>query len=221
MRNSRAAGKAFLAGSSELWLAAGLLMAGLYFFSGRFTPVRFDQERIQVRVARGRLQVTGLYHYTNPSRLPAVLTLAVPFPVDAAHPRPEFFSLSEADEDGRARTDVLPSLRGEEVRIRLFFRPGEAKWIRLDYDQPARVSRGRYLLTTTRAWRRPIDHAVFTLRLSRGIRLGASNYPLAPLPVSTHEQVYSFSRNHFYPDRDWDFVWEEAPPARAPAGGPR
>jgi len=213
MRNALTAGMVFFARSGDLWLAASLLIAGTYLFSGRFTPVRFDEERIDVRVEQDLIQVTGLYHYRNQSRLPAVLTLRVPFPVDPEHPRPESFSLSEVNEGGRSVAEVPLSRRGEEVRFRLLFRPGAAKWIRLDYTQPTRVSNGRYLLTTTRAWRHPIDHAVFTLRLSPGFRLGSSNYALAASPPSPRGEDYSFSRTDFYPDQDWQFAWEEPRPA--------
>lgn len=205
--------------NADLWLAAVLTVAGIYFFSGRFTTVRFDRERIEVRVERGLIQVTGLYHYANRSRLPAVLTLGVPFPVDREHPPPATFSLSEATEQGRPLLEVFPILVGGDVRFRLFFGPGEAKWIRLDYSQPARAPQGRYLLTTTRAWRRPIASASFRLRLPHCSSLGSSNYALSDSPDSGRGTSYSFSQTNFYPDRDWEFTWKERPGCAAPHQG--
>ena len=209
MKGVRAAAAKYLSRSGDLWLAAILAAAGIYFFSGRFTPVRFDRERIEVRVERGRIRVLGLYHYANRSRLPAVLALGTPFPVDRDHLPPETYSLSEATEDGRWLAEIYPIVRGGDVRIRLLFRPGEAKWIRLDYAQPTRVANGRYILTTTRAWRRPIANAFYILRLPHCFGLALSNYALTDSPASGRWKTYSFSKTDFYPDHDWEFAWDE------------
>lgn len=194
---------------ADVCLAVSLAAAGVYFFSGQFTPVHFDRERIAVQVEPGRLRVTGLYHYHNRSRLPAWLTLGIPFPIDQDHPAPDDFFLSEAGEDGRALAPLSSVRRGGEGQVRLFFRPGEAKWIRLDYSQASRVPAGRYLLTTTRAWRRPIAQASFALRLPPGFELVSSNYAVTPSPAKGALRTYTFTRTEFYPDKDWEFAWTE------------
>jgi hypothetical protein len=195
--------------TGDLWLAASLTAAGVYFFSGYFTTVRFDRERIEVQVNRGQIHVTGLYHYANASRLPAVLTLRNPFPTDPDHPRPDWFWLSEATEDGRDLVELPVVVRGDDVSFRLVFRPGEAKWVRLDYDQPTRVANGRYLLVTTRAWRRPIGRGDYFLRLPADVELASSNYPLKRAPEAGGRNIYHFVRTDFYPDQDWVFAWED------------
>ena len=200
---------------ADVWLAIVLAGAGVYFFSGLFTSVRFDQERITVRVERDHLQVSGLYLYRNHSRLPAWLTLGVPFPVDPDHPVPEEFFLSETDGEGRPGAPLASAGWGEEGRVRLFFRPGEEKWIRLDYTQASRVPAGRYLLTAARAWRRPIARASFVLHLPPGFELVSSNYGVTPSPSTALGPSFTFMRAEFYPDRDWEFAWQE--PAAAVA----
>jgi hypothetical protein len=197
--------------SADLWLAGGLIVVAVYFFSGYFTTVRFERERIQVQVGRGAVRISGLYEYRNRSWLPAVLTLGVPFPADQAHPAPAFPLLTEAV-DGGGPVLIPYTSRGGEVRFRLFFRPQEVKRVRLEYEQPARLPNGRYLLTTTRAWRRPIEDASFTLLLPRCYALAASNYPLTALSAPGGRAAFSFSRDQFYPDRDWEFAWEERQP---------
>jgi hypothetical protein len=191
-----------------------LVVIAIYFFSGYFTPVRFDRERIEIRVQGGLIQVTGLYHYRNSSRLPTLLTLAVPFPIDAAHPAPVSVALAEAAEDGRPLGEIDPSRWGRGVRFRLTFQPGEAKWIRLDYAQPTRVANGRYLLTTTQAWRRPIGRAEYLLHLPGSSQLVSSSYALAPVPAAGPWRTYTFSKTSFLPTENWDFAWKEEP-ARA------
>jgi len=190
-----------------LW-ACALAAVVIYFLSGRFTMVRFDQERIDVDVEQGMIHVHGLYHYQNFSRLPSLLTLSTPFPVDADHPVPEALALAEAGEDGRVKRELTPRGREDEPRVRLLFAPREGKWILLDYWQPARVAEGRYILTTTRTWGRPITRASFRLRLPLGYELRDSNYPLTEVSGSPSFITYTFSRTNFYPDQDWKFSWQ-------------
>ena len=194
---------------SELGLASLLALGGIYFFSGYFTTVRFDRERIDIEAGKGRVRVMGLYHYRNASRLPAILNLKVPFPIDRHHPPPEWLALYESNAEGRLLADIMPMVRGNVVAFRMIFRPREAKWIRLDYAQPARTASGRYLLTTTRAWRRPLEFADFTLHLPAGCRLVASNYPVTTRISEGPAQTFAFSTTQFFPDHDWEFIWQE------------
>lgn len=166
-----------------------------------------------------RVRVTGLYQYTNHSALPAVLTLGIPFPVDAEHPAPEWFLLAEATDEGGVIRELLPYGDARDLRVRLLFAPRESKWLRLDYEQKAHASNGRYLLTTTRAWRRPIARAEFTLRLAAPLELAESNYALQPVPSTRDRKVYGFRAVDFYPHRDWEFAWREARAAAPPTGG--
>jgi len=190
-----------------LW-ACALAAVAIYFLSGRFTTVRFDQEWIDVDVEQGLIHVHGLYHYQNSSRLPSLLTLSTPFPVDADHAVPEAFALAEADEEGSVKREL--TLRGpeDEPRVRLLFAPHEGKWILLDYWQAASVAEGRYILTTTRTWGRPITQASFRLRLPFGCVRRDSNYPLTEVSSSPSSVTYTFSRTNFYPDQDWKFSWQ-------------
>jgi len=202
--------RGILARYEDFCLAGLLAVAAVYFFSGYFTPVRFDRERIEVQVIKGEVAVKGLYQYTNTSRLPAILTLKVPFPVDREHPPPEWFALYQSTEDGRALSEIWPVVRGADISFRLVFRPREAKWVRLDYAQQARVSTGRYLLTTTQAWRRPLARADFLLRLPRNFDLIASSYPVGSATFAGPWKAYSFSMTDFYPQNDWEFAWDES-----------
>lgn len=214
MRDAITRGRKFLVQTGELCLAAGVVAAGVYFFSGYFTTVRFDRERIEVQVERGQIQVQGLYHFTNASWLPAVVRLRVPFPVDRDHLQPEVLTLCEAAEDGRELAEIRPLMRGGDVMLRLVFRPRQAKWLRVDYAQRTRVANGCYLLTTTRTWRRPMQRADYVLRLPRDFELASSNYPVSLALAPGQWKVYSFSKTNFYPGQEWEFAWDE-PPARA------
>jgi hypothetical protein len=222
MRTLLQASKRFWAGAGDVAGACVLAVFAIYFLSGRFTTVRFDRESIEVEVEEELIHVHGLYQYRNTSLLPAVLTLGIPFPVDRDHPAPKAWAIAEAHEDGSWVRELAPRGQREEMHVRLFFWPAEAKWMQLDYWQPTRSPEGCYLLATTRAWRRPIGRAFFRLLLPPGYQLKTSNYPVREVPASHRSTAFTFSRTDFFPDQDWRFSWREprSVSARSIAGAP-
>jgi hypothetical protein len=197
-------------------LAAGALIVFVAYCVAAKPVVRFDRERIEVWALPGQIQVSGLYHYRNPLPLPALVNLGLPFPIDANHGVPTTFSISESDASGAAGTPIRPTRRNRDVSFRLLFRPGEEKWLRVDYVQGSRVPRGSYILLTTRAWGRALDRGDYVLHLAEGSALVDSNYSLA---ASAAPNTYRFSEENFYPDKDWQFEWGNGKPDGA--GGRR
>ncbi len=195
--------------NSDLLLAMTLMLVAVYVGCDVFPSVRFDRERIEIWTAPQQIQVSGLYHYTNPSFLPAFLSLGLPFPLDGDHPRPSIYAIAEVMADGHVVEQVPPTMRGDKVSFRIFLMPRSDKWIRVDYLQGAGAPRGRYILTTTRQWHRPLERGDYILHIAPGTELSASNYPLSAAATSA-TNTYSFSKTDFYPSEDWVFAWRQA-----------
>ena len=196
--------------SRELLLFLLLLAAAFYFGSNVFSPVCFDREKIEVSVFAGQTQVTGFYHYVNRSVFPASFSLGVPFPTDSAHPRPAEFHLSEVDGKGAFLKWIEDRPYHGETVFRLWCWPSGERWIRLDYIQGAGAPEARYILRTTRKWGKPLQHGEYSLRLGNGIELTSSNYPMTS-DITGRPGSYSFSRNDFFPEEDWEFHWRVTP----------
>jgi hypothetical protein len=192
--------------NSDLWLVGALIVVAVYAGCNVFPRVSFDRERIDVWALPHQIQVRGLYHYRNPSSLPAFLSLGLPFPVDAEHPRPTFYSVATVTKDGETLEYIRCREHFGDVRFRVFLRPHEAKWVRVDYVQSARTPQGTYILTTTRKWGHPLLYGDYILHLGQGLHLVEMNYP--PDFVSGNN-TYSFSKSNFYPSEDWKFAWSE------------
>lgn len=197
--------------NSDLLLALALIGVAVYFGCGVFPRVRFDRERIEVWATPLQIQVIGLYHYCNPSRLPALLSLGLPFPVDAEHPRPTMYSIATATKDGRIVDYIRPTERRGDVRFRVPLLPHEEKWVRVDYVQGTSVPRGTYILVTTRKWRRPLDRGDYFLHLAPGLELASTNYWL-DVTTAGEKNTYSFEKTDFFPTEDWEFSWREMTP---------
>ncbi len=188
-------------------IIAALALVGIVLFSGLWTPVRFVAEHIEVTVANGGIEVDGMYEYHNTAPWPTALRLEIPFPVDDQHLEPDSLALDVLDENGTPISSILPVVHGDEVSLRVFFRPKQIYRLRLRYAQQVIATNARYILLSTREWRHPIKKAIFDLRLCPGLQLKSSNYQLTRLPTVRGSAHYGFQRSDFWPDRDWVFTW--------------
>ncbi len=195
------------------WLAAGALLCLLPFLAGVVPIVRFVGERIDIALEPDEILVAGRYVYRNPWPIPVTQGLTVPLPVDADHPMPTELTVTRLTPDPTALpVRMLLGQVAAEVR----FGPKEEIHVAVSYRQRAPTREGRYLLTTTRPWRRPLEAAVYTVR-TKGVRLRRSNYDL----VRTAPDRWTFERTQFMPTADWQFSWElPAPEGSSPGSGP-
>jgi hypothetical protein len=179
---------------------AGLLLL-LPFLAGLVPIVRFPRERVDVVLSPGEIEVAGLYVYRNPWPFPVTQGFTIPLPVDPDHPTPTELSASRLGSD-RALPLPLRSFLGE-VGFEIPFAAFQEVEVVVRYRQLARDGHGRYLLTTTWPWRRPLNYGLYTMRL-RGVTLLDSNYPLA----WDGQGTLRFERTDFMPAQDWQFSWE-------------
>ena len=184
-----------------LGLLALLLL--LPFLAGLLPIVRFVRERIDIVVYPEEVRVEGFYVYRNSWPFPVVQAFSIPLPVDAGHPMPTELTTTRLVPD--AGPVPLRNLLGREA-FELSFRAHEEIQIIIRYRQYAPTRDARYLLATTRPWRRPLDHAVYTLTL-HDVRLAWSNYALR----SDTQGILGFERTGFMPQEDWQFQWEARP----------
>jgi len=190
-------------------LLAAFILVLFAFYAGTnvFSPVRFDQEKIEVFVDGGQIRVCGLYHYRNRFPLPVTFSLGLPFPVDSLHAVPSAYSVMEVASDGSPIGEIATRNYHGGVVFRLFFLPSREKWIRIDYVQDVAAANGRYILLTTRAWKQPLTHGEYVLHLGTGTELASSNYALQK-SSNDRQFSYSFTRESFFPAKDWQFSWK-------------
>jgi hypothetical protein len=179
------------------------LLLALPCLAGFVPVVRFVRERIDIAVHPDEVRVVGQYVYRNPWPFPVTQGLSIPLPVDAAHPMPTELAAARIAPD--AGPIPLRRILGQTV-LEIGFGPREEVQVVVQYRQYAPTRNARYLLTTTRPWRRPLDHAVYTLT-PHDVRLLRSSYALRP----DAQGVLAFDRTDFMPPEDWEFQWEVTP----------
>ncbi|MBI5623528.1 MAG: hypothetical protein HY924_07110 [Elusimicrobia bacterium] len=171
---------------------------------GVLPTARFTRERIEVTVRPSSIEVEGLYVYANPWPIPVTQGLKYPILSDEPHPLPDSVLVTEADPGTGEDLRVIPTLRLGGTPYYSVTLPARAsRHIRVRYSQRARGGSGVYLLSTTGAWRRPLESGEYLLK-TVGVRITSSSYPLDGPGAS------SFARRSFMPDKEWEFTWIES-----------
>lgn len=167
--------------------------------------VRFDSEVISVTVDPERITVDGVYRLYNP--------LPFPMPQRFFYPTPVGGGLEPADEllikRLPVRSEDLGNILEPQVlgnrKYYLVHVPGRTTLeVRVYYSQRHNGNSGRYILTTTSGWGRPLQQANFELTL-KSLDLGYSNYEL----TANRSGTWFFKRTDFMPEEDWVFTFRK------------
>ena len=169
--------------------------------------LRFDSERIELVVAADSVEVHSRYVLVARESTMRPTTLFYPFPVDSLLGGARLVSLTVAAgarPPATARREVVPHLHG----VRFWLEPGDADTLMVDavYRQALRADYARYVVTTTRAWGRPLRHASFLIHLPAGATPLEFSFPFTRQDEAG-EPVYTYEANDFYPDHDITVRW--------------
>lgn len=163
----------------------------------RSPSVHFAREEVALAVRPDTVEVRANYHFKVRASRPFSALVFYPFPLDSFHSWPDSIwtgglPFQFADSGVMLRLD-LPA-RGEDS---LF----------VYYRQPHHGAEARYIVTTTRKWRRPIDLARFTVTVPAAFE----DVALTHTPDSAARQAgavtYYITRRAFWPDSDIVVRW--------------
>ncbi|MBD3160810.1 MAG: hypothetical protein GF346_01550 [Candidatus Eisenbacteria bacterium] len=200
----RAGGGGAIAAGSIL-LPAALL--GSIAGPSASAPIRFHSEvvRIEVGAQADTVTVDGLYRFVVDPGVRAPRILFYPYPNDSLHGAARTVSLAEVDRHGERRPLAYREREGN--RGVLWTLPPvdrDTLEIRTVYRQALRGCTARYIVTTTRAWKRPLAWARFEVRLPESVTDPEFNYPFR----RGEDGVHRFEARRFLPERDVVVRWK-------------
>jgi hypothetical protein len=167
--------------------------------------LQFYREELDFRIGEGFFYMDGIYHFCNIGSDSLNTILFYPFPVDEKYGDVDTFLVQDLT-DGHKVTIDRQARQGIGFWIAL--PPYGIKKYRIYYRQPLLGHQAEYILTTTKAWKRPLESAVFTLSVPSEIRI--TSFSIAP---DDHQDgpVYSlfyWKRSGFLPDTNFVVVFE-------------
>ena len=179
--------------------------------------VRFDRERVILRIVPGEVEVQGTYEFLCAGQGPDSLTLFYPYPQDSLL--------------GRAGTRLVESFCGDGPPRPVPFaehRPAGVSWliplkackrltVRTVYHQERRATYARYIVTSTAAWGHPLRHARFEIHLPEGAVPEEFSFPFE-VDEELGPNAWVYEANDFMPRRDIIVQWSDAGKAPEPPG---
>ena len=174
-------------------------------------PVHFAREEISVRVrladpkdrgdsgAVGTIEVLGRYYFTCSAEDTVAAIISYPFPLDSFHGYPDSVALSGY------RFQLVDSA----ARFVMRFPPGEEVSFTAWYRQPLYGPEARYIVTTTRHWRRPLDRAEFAVTVPAELPDARLNYQPDSTRQTDSTLTWFFTRRKFYPAEDVIVTWSD------------
>ncbi|MFB3908856.1 MAG: hypothetical protein ACE15D_10675 [Candidatus Eisenbacteria bacterium] len=173
--------------------------------------VSFDSEWIRLAVLGDSLEVRASYFLRCREPDGARVTLFFPFPEDSLLGPARMISLHAGVE--RAALSAIPwrpmppTSAMSAVRFETPPCTGDTVFVDAVYRQQLLGPYARYIVTTTRAWHRPLRHARFDVRLPEGAVPIDFSFPFEAREDSVG-RFYSYEVDSFYPDRDIIVRWK-------------
>ncbi len=193
----------------------GLVEAGGFDPLEAGFPVRFDSERIRLHIVGDSLEVRGTYYFVCERRTQREIPLFYPFPDDsllggarmvalAARTAPPDTTRGAARPSAPARWESLPRVHG----VRWWMPPcmGDTLVAESVYRQRLHREYARYIVTSTRAWNRPLRRALFEIHLPDGATPTEFSFPFTKRE-GNGQIYYTFEADSFFPDRDIVVRW--------------
>lgn len=168
-------------------------------------PVEFIRERITVDIDPGWVTVTGVYWFRCNNALGGNFGIRYPFPVDEHHMFPDSVAVFHAGGEMISHTENRDA-NAVDFAVDMRVHPE----FTVVYRQRITGSDARYILTTTSAWKKPLERAVYIVSLPE--EFIPESFSLTP-DFSRRiggRRVYTVTRTNFLPDRDLTVSWKSA-----------
>jgi hypothetical protein len=166
--------------------------------------VRFHSEQIQVTVDPERITVVGVYRLWNTMPFPVSQRFFYPTPSGGGLEPVDHLVLERLPLNPDEQGDILtPRTAGNEPYYHVIVPGRKMLEVRASYSQNHGGNHGRYILTTTGSWVRPLRRARFELELD-SVDLIHSNYELS----ENKKGALTFQRVDFMPEEDWIFTFK-------------
>ena len=188
--------------------AAALLVYAVAWVFGDLppSPFRFTDEKIEMNVTADSCAIDGWYRFQNVSPFGRRTRFFYPFPMGDAD-YPEFIEVMQLRGDVQIPLEFVNLSDGISYYLKIPGR-GEAQLI-IRYGQKLRAKHAVYIVTTTRTWRRPLDHALFLITHPADFENARYTYPGREIKSDSHEVARLIKWHRHMPDKNIEVRWGE------------
>lgn len=182
------------------------MLFGLAGSSSSF-EVLFVKETIAVSVLPpDTIRVCGTYFFSTVDPAVTGTPLFYPFPVDSSADYPCFIEVKDTH---TAKAIAFGRLE-QGIMFPVGVRTGDTTAVAVVYKQRVKNRTGRYILTTTGIWGRPLVDSRYSVSIPKDLTLNYMSYECDSVTSNGNCLVYQFFKKKFMPDRDLTFFWADS-----------
>lgn len=170
----------------------------------RSQSIQFARERITINVEGSSCSLDADYYFKNNGSVAAGWSIFYPLLNTEALPFPDSIIVVDGSTGNTLPIDT--STHG--VLFHLKVPPQSTKKIRVRYHQQTPAGKFEYILTTTKAWGRPLERAEFSIVVPDSLELISCSPSFDTKKRSGQETVYYIKRNNFMPDSNLIVQWK-------------
>lgn len=159
-------------------------------------PVQFKREIISLTIDSSEITVEGKYYFKNRTKIPKLMKLFYPFPVDEKHFYPYYIDVKNSNFEY--------TKDGINFMVRL--NPLEEKEDIVKYSQKIADRNAKYILTTTKEWKEPLENAQFIIDLPLAFKPVISYKPDSTI-IKDNRMFYYIEKKNLFPDTDLIVSW--------------
>jgi hypothetical protein len=172
------------------------------------SPVDFFTEEITLSVSDSISQISGIYYFRNNTSNDKPFTAMFPFYVDSLSAFPDKIRAYIVTAGDTAEIDYRPIIERDAIVLQIPLVPnGVTSW-HLDYSQRISFHRAVYIITSTAAWKKPLEEATYRFVVPARF----DSVLVWPEPDSTKRIgsniEYISHKTNFMPQRDMEIIWK-------------
>ncbi len=193
----------FLRSIVKLSLILPILFTSTFACSLTSGQIGFLREHLTVSVSGESCSLDGDYYFKNSASRPAGCSIFYPLISRPDLPYPDSI-LVLADS---ASTPIGFEKTSESILFYLDLKPEETRKIRVQYRQRTPLQKFEYILTSTRAWGKPLELAEFRIVVPDSFQLTSCSPSYDTNEKNGHTMVYHVRRQHFMPTSNLSLQW--------------
>ena len=172
------------------------------------STVDFFMEEITLQVSDSTSHVEGVYYFRNNTSKEFDFPVLFPFYTDSLTSYPHVIEpyLLENGKRNKLSYKNLPNFSG--IRFRIPLQADKTTAWHLDYSQKIRAKRAVYIITSTAAWKKPLEKATYYFIAPESFS-GVEIWPEADTAYTDDGNIiYKCIRENFMPSKDMKISWK-------------
>jgi len=180
-----------------------ILFTFLFLFStlSFSQDLQFVKEKIDFEISECEFVVDAVYYFRNNSSDTIKQYMRYPFPenTELGEVKSVVGSAVYPEKD----LDVIKNFNQKAAHFRLKIYPEDTAVTHIVYKQEIINQKAEYILTSTKAWNKPLEKADFTLKVPMDIKIDSLSYNADSLCCTKDYLLYKWYFKDFMPDRNF------------------